>query len=201
MTRAFNEFMRQYKMTGSEKADGYSCDVFLGLDEVERTEVFEILLTELPYSIEWLFVLDSQKALGVAKKNEEQWRGDGYKRVYMLQEEIIKQTGDLSYQSRMIEDYPGYVDYLRPLVVDSISRTTATMAVVNFLKQVILTETSDDAVARASRKLLAALKFPRDTENNEMYYKMLVRELRGESTKLKLQALSRISKYEKNLPL
>jgi len=199
MTVAFDEFMRQHKMTGSEKADGYSRDVFVGLDQQEREEVFKLLLNELPYSIEWLFVLDAEKALDVAKKNEEQWRGDGYERVYMLQEEIIKHTGDLSYQSRMIEDYPGYVDYLRPLVVDSIGRTTASMASVNFLKQVILTETGDDAVARAARRLLAVLEFPRDTENDEKHYKKLVSDLCSENTKLKLHAISQISKYGKSL--
>jgi len=201
MTAAFDRFMRQYKMTGSEKADGYSRDAFVGLDQQEKEEVFKILLTELPHSIGWLFFLDAERALVVAKKNEEQLRGDGYEHVYALQEEIIKHTGDLSYQRRMIEDYLGYVDYLRPLVVDSIARTTATMATVNFLKQVILTETSDDAVSRAARKLLTVLKFPRDTENDESHHKRLVSELRSENTKLKLHAFSQISKYEKNIPL
>lgn len=42
MTAAFNEFMRQYKMTGSEKADGYSRSGFAGLDEDEKNEVFNI---------------------------------------------------------------------------------------------------------------------------------------------------------------
>jgi hypothetical protein len=67
MTLPFEKFLRQFKMTGSEKADGYSQDVFVGLDEDERKSVFEILVTELPWGLEWLFFLDVQKALTVAK--------------------------------------------------------------------------------------------------------------------------------------
>ncbi|MGJ9416849.1 hypothetical protein ACHAC9_03645 [Massilia sp. CMS3.1] len=188
-------------MTGSEKADGYSRDVFVGLDPQEKEEVFRLLVTELPFSTEWLFFLDKEKALVIVKEKEEKLRGNSYSHVYMIQEELLKYSGGMSYQDRMIEDYPSYVDYLRPLVVDSIGRTPANMAAVNFFKQVILTETNDDAVARAARKLLGVLKFPRDTEANDKYYKRLVSELRSESTILKLQALSQIAKYEKNLPV
>lgn len=54
----------------------------------------------------------------MVKEKEKELRGDGYARVYMLQEELLDYAGDLSYQSHMVEDYPGYVDHLRPLVVE-----------------------------------------------------------------------------------
>jgi hypothetical protein len=117
MTKAFHEFMRQYKMTGSEKADGYSRAAFIGLDEREKEEVFNLLINELPFSVSWLFFLDAQKAFDVVKQEEQKLRGNGYVHVYMLQEELIKFSGDLSFQNHMIADYLGYVDRLRPLVV------------------------------------------------------------------------------------
>lgn len=44
MTLAFEKFMKQYRMTGSEKADGYSSDAFVGLEESEK-EVFVQLMS------------------------------------------------------------------------------------------------------------------------------------------------------------
>ncbi len=36
MSYPFEEFKKQHAMTGSEKADGYSPDVFVGLGEHEK---------------------------------------------------------------------------------------------------------------------------------------------------------------------
>lgn len=199
MTDAFNEFMRQYKMTGSEKADGYSQNVFVGLEASEKEEVFRLLETELPYSAKWLFLLDSSKAVVIAKELEKKLRGNSYASVYMLQEKLVEYTADLSYQNHLIEDYPKYVDYLRPLVIDSIGRTPVNIKIVEFLKQVILTEASDDAVARAARRLLAALRIARATEDDDKKYKTLISELRNEDPQVKMRALKRISKYEDHL--
>ena len=201
MTAAFEKFMRQYKMTGSEKADGYSSDVFVGLDQEEKEEVFNLLVTELPFSAEWLFFLNKKKALIIVKEEEKKLRGNGYEHVYMLQEELVKYSQEMLYQNHMIEDYPGYIDSLRPLVVDSVGRTPPNTVTLNFLKQVILTEANEDAVARAARKLLMVIKFPRDTENYDKYYKRLISELRSADTQIKLQALNQIAKYEKNIPI
>ena len=55
MTTSYDEFIREYNMTGSEKADGYSPSVFLGLEPNQKEKVFELLLTELPISTKWLF--------------------------------------------------------------------------------------------------------------------------------------------------
>ena len=199
MTAAFNDFMREYKMTGSEKADGYSQSVFIGLDDQEKNEVFSILLTELPYSAHWLIFLDRKKALPIIKQNEKEMRGNGYARVYLLQEELIKCTGDLSYQEHMIHDYPGYVDYLRPLAVDAIGRSPTSPASINFLKQIILTETDSDAVARATRRLLSMLKVPRSTEIEQKNYFKLTDELLNENTTDKLKAFRALEKFEDRL--
>jgi hypothetical protein len=199
MTAAFNEFMRQYKMTGSEKADGYSRDAFIGLDEHEKEEVFKLLMQELPFSVEWLFFLDAEKALDVVKEEEEKLRGNAYADVYMLQKELIKYSGDLSYQNHMIEDYPGYEDSLKPRVVESVGNTPTSTAAIDFFRQVILTETNISAVAGAAFALLYALKIPRVTEVEKIKCKQLIDELRNENLQVKLKALNHLARYETSL--
>ncbi|MBQ5946157.1 hypothetical protein [Massilia sp. ST3] len=200
MTLAFEKFMRQYQATGSEKADGYSRDAFIELDDSEKEVVFKLLESELPFSIEWLFFLDVKRALAVAKEEEEKTRGNGYQHVYILQEQLVKHSGDLIYQKRMIEDYPGYVDSLKPLVIDAIGRTPANKAVVDFFKQIVLVEVNDSAVARAARKLLMALKVPRSNEIEERNYLQLLSELRNNNIKIKMKAIAQIERYEKYKP-
>src|SRR5690242_18456015 len=103
MTVTFDIFMKQFKATGSEKADGYSWDAFVGLDENEKETVFDLLATELPFFAEWLFFLNAEKALVVAKDDERKYRGDEYFPVYLIQEQIIKYSNDLLYQNHIIE--------------------------------------------------------------------------------------------------
>ena len=92
----------------------------------------------------------------------------------------------------MIEDYPGYIENLKPLVVDSIGRTPANAATIAFFKQIILTETNTSAIARAARRLLAAVQFPRQTETDEMKYKQTIRELTSASFDGKVRTLAQI---------
>ena len=167
MTAAFEKFVRQYKMTGTEKADGYSPDVFVGLDGYEKEQVFKLLTTELPWSVEWLFRLNPEKALAVVKDEEERLRGNRYVHVYMLQQQLVKYTGDILYQRHMIEDYPNYVEDLKPHVIDAVGCTPANAAAIEFFKRVILVEANTSAVARASRNLLNAIKFPRSSEEEK----------------------------------
>lgn len=199
MTTAFDKFMAQHEKTGSEKADGYSRDVLIGLAGVEKDIVFDLLVKERPFSTEWLFFLDADKALPVAIEVEEQLRGDGYGSAYILQEELVRLTGDLSYQGRMIADYPAYMDSTKPLVVDAIGRTPANAATIEFFKRVILTEANASAIARAARRLLAALKLPRNTESEANTYKRIINDLRNESLDIKLRALKQIQLYEANV--
>lgn len=196
MTEAFSEFMRQYKMTGSEKADGYSKNVFLGLEPSEKEEVFRLLMTELPYSVNWLFFLNAEKALVIAKEMEEKLRGNAYASVYMLQEQIVRHAGELAYQAHMIEDYPGYIKTLKPLVIDAISRTPANKNIISFFENVILTEADSSAVARAARALLAAVKMPRITAAEEICYRHTVNELCSDSVDVKLRAIRQLLKYK-----
>lgn len=196
MTTAFDTFMKQHDKTGSEKADGYSRDAFIGLEGTEKEIVFDLLVKELPFSVEWLFFLDAEKALPVVKKEEERLKGDGYGSAYLLQEELVRFTGDVSYQGRMIEDYPAYTDSLKPLIVDAIGRTPANAATIEFFKRVILTEVNSSAVARAARRLLAALAVPRSTESEEKVYSRIVSDLRNESLDVKQRALRLLQPYE-----
>jgi hypothetical protein len=192
MTAAFQSFMKQYHATGSEKADGYSRDVFVGLDELEKEQVFKLLTTELPFSAEWLFLVDAAKATSIVKQEEQKMRGDGYRHTYMLQEQLIRHTGDPVYQQHMIEDYPAYIDDLKPLVIDAIGRSPANDAVLGFLKQVILVETDESAVARAARRFLIAANVPRDTEAQEARYRHLMEQLRSDNPRFKLRAIDQI---------
>jgi hypothetical protein len=194
MSLAFDKFMRQYKATGGEKADGYSRDVFLGLDEHEKEKVFKLLETELPWSTEWLFLVDPKKALATAKEKEEKLRGDPYADVYMLQEQLVKYSGDLLYQQHMIEDYPNYIDSLKPLVVDAIERTPTNEATLEFFKQVIFVEVNPSAVARASRHLLDSLKIPCESDDEERNYKRLISELRSDNVQVKRRAIAEIER-------
>ena len=196
MTLAFEKFIKQYEMTGREKADGYSQDVFLGLDESEKKKVFELLVAELPWGIDWLFFLEPKKALTVAKERESELRGEPYGDAYMLQQQIVKYSGDLSYQKHMIDDYAVYSESVRPLVVDAIYRTPQNEDTISFFKHVVLTEVSGSAVARASRHLLDALKVPKASETEKENYRAMVAELRSGDTQTKLRAIAKLEKYK-----
>ena len=199
MTAAYDEFIREYEMTGSEKMDGYSRSVFVGLASHEKLKVFEILQQELPISAPWLFFLDAQKAKSIVMDKEMEWRGDKYKRTFILQENLVEYTGDLAYQARMIEDYPNYVDYLRPEVVDAIGRTPVDLSVFRFFQQVILTEVDADAVARTARRLLAMMKIPRATDIEKENHKKLERDLRSDDTQAKLRIFARMEQQNDGL--
>ncbi|NVM75484.1 hypothetical protein FHW83_001264 [Duganella sp. SG902] len=188
MTAAFDTFMHQYQMSGSDKADGYGKDALAGLTSEEQKEVFNLLLTELPFSVEWLFFLDAEKALAVAKEYEAKWRCDGDRHVYKLQQHIVQHTGDWVYQQRMIEDYPHYVGRLRLLAIDAVHRTPANAATMAFLEQVILTETDERALARACRHLLGDAGLSPNSDN----YQRLLNSLRSDSIATKLAAFTEI---------
>jgi hypothetical protein len=155
-------------MTGSDKADGYSRDVFIGLNDRERDIVFDLLAKELPWSAKWLFFFDIPKALSIAKKTEEELRGDKYSHVYLLQEKIVEYSGDLEYQLHMLEDYPSHIERLKPRVIDAIRSTPTTPETIQFLKEVVFTETSSSALARAIRGYLDAMKIPLTTESEKL---------------------------------
>lgn len=200
MTSEFDLFMKEYQMTGSEKADGYSIDALMGLSEREKEIAFELLLKELPWSTKWLFILDAQKAASVARETEEEMRNKDGEDVYMLQQQLVKYTGDLVYQQHMIEDYAKYRDKVRPLVVDAIDRTPTNQAKIDFFKHVLLIEVNSNAVARAARHLLDAINFPRSTDSEKANYDRLISNLRSDDTRIKGNALGKIQKYENLMP-
>lgn len=200
MTSEFDLFMKEYQMTGSEKADGYSIDALIGLSEREKAIAFELLLKELPWSTKWLFILDAQKAASVARETEEEMRNKDGEDVYMLQQQLVKYTGDLVYQQHMIEDYAKYRDKVRPLVVDAIDRTPTNQAKIDFFKHVLMIEVNSTAVARAARHLLDAINFPRSTDSEKTNYDHLISNLRSDDTRVKGNALAKIQKYENLMP-
>lgn len=192
MTAAFDTFMEQYNRTGSEKADGYTRSAFDGLSDTERDVVFGLLASELPFSVEWLFYVNAEKAAEVVKLEEERLRGDRYQHVFLLQEYLVKYTGDLVYQAHMIEDFPNYIDRLKPLVVDSLSRTPVNDDVRSFYKKVILAETNSSAVARSARHFLDAHGVPDAGDAEEVRYSHLVQQLRSDDIQVKLLVISQV---------
>ncbi|AVR95815.1 hypothetical protein [Pseudoduganella armeniaca] len=195
MTAAFEKFMRQNQMTGSEKADGYSRDVFIGLEPEEREKVFDMLVDELPWSAEWLVLVNAEKAVQVMRELEMQWRGSPDQNVDWLQKQLVLRTGDLVFQQHMIEDYFNYSEWLRPGVVDSVGGTPTNALKLDFLSQVILVEVNEDAVVAAIRHLLYSIKFPRATDDEKRRYELLVRQLRCEDLDAKRLALLELQPY------
>jgi hypothetical protein len=195
MTAAFEKFMRQHQMTGGEKADGYSRDVFVGLEPEERAKVFNLLIDELPWSAEWIFLVDADKAEHVVRELEKQWRGNPDQHVNWLQKQLVLRTGDLKFQQHMIEDYFKYSEWLRPGVVESVGATPTNKAKLEFFKQVILVEVDEDAVVAAIRHLLFSIKFQRTTDEEKRKYEDLVQNLRNEDLDVKQSALLELQPY------
>ena len=89
MTLAFENFLKQHNAEGSEKADGYSTSLLTELDVNEKEMDFELLESKLPWSIEWLFLLDRDKALSTAKEEEAKRRGDSYADVFCFSSKLL----------------------------------------------------------------------------------------------------------------
>jgi hypothetical protein len=196
MTASFDEFMRQYRMIGSDKADGYSRDAFMGLDDHEKGTVFELLENKLPFSAEWLAFLDRDRAIAVFKNKEPEMRKDPYRHAFLLQAELVRHGGSLEYQGHMIDDYPNYADHLKPSVISAIGRTRQNRQTIAFFKSVVLTEADGQAAARAARELLSALKIPRTTVAEEEMRRRLMDELRSDDRQVRLRALGYLERYE-----
>lgn len=193
MTFAFDTFLRQHAQTGSAKADGYSRDAFIGLEEHERQNVFRLLVEELPWSAAWLFLVDPAQATAVATALEATWRGNPHEATYLLQRQLVHTTGDLAFQAHMIDDYARYAGRTRPQVIDAISATPLNAAVVAFYRHVILAEVQPSAVARASRHLLDALGYPRRTDAETILYQHLLDGLRSNDLSARQDALAHVA--------
>lgn len=194
MTAAFDTFMAQYRMTGSEKADGYTRDAFDGLTEAESETVFKLLESELPYSASWLFHLDPRRAQIVAQEVEEKLRGDGYSSVFLLQEYMVRYSGDIRYQEHMLEDYPSYIDRLKPLVVDAVGRTPANHNSIAFLERVVISETKLSTVKRAALRLLWHSGCAREHDDDKGDYAELLEQLTDEDDIVRRNAIDRIKR-------
>jgi len=173
----------------SEKADGYSGNDFIGLTECEKKIVFDCLVLELPWQIEWLFFLDPKRAAIVAKKKEAEERGTRHSHVYLIQKQLVNQCGEMKYQQHMIDDYYNYIDCLRPLGVDAIAQTPRSSSSVNFFKHLILVESNEDALAGASVHFLNSMGFVRGAESEKKLYLLLLSQLRSDSHLVKISAI------------
>lgn len=187
-------FLAKFGSTGSEKADGYSRNDFIGLTECEKKTAFDYLVLELPREVEWLFFLDPKRAAIVAKKKEAEERGNRHSHVYLIQKQLVNQCGEMKYQQHMIDDYYNYIDCLKPLVVDAIAQTPRSNSSVNFFKNLILVESNEDALAGASVHFLNSLGFMRETESEKKVYLQLLSQLRCDSHLVKISAIEYVLK-------
>ena len=187
-------FLAKFGSTGSEKADGYSRNDFIGLTECEKKTAFDYLVLELPWEVEWLFFLDPKRAAIVAKKKEAEERGNRHSHVYLIQKQLVNQCGEMKYQQHMIDDYYNYIDCLKPLVVDAIAQTPRSNSSVNFFKNLILVESNEDALASASVHFLNSLGFMRETESEKKVYLQLLSQLRCDSRLVKISAIEYVLK-------
>lgn len=181
MSAAFDEFLRQHTASGSEKADGYSKAAFEGLSDEEMKQAFDLLEKELPYSVEWLFFLDPIRAKRVAENEEATSRKNSYYPTFILQRELLKQTGDLTYQQHMFEDYPHYADHIKPQAVDSLGKTPVSPDLAKILQSIVLTEVNEKAVARAAFHLVRIHSVPTQTEDERNKFWRLVANLKSDS--------------------
>ena len=196
MTVAFDTFLKQYNMTGSEKADGYSSDAFEGLTQEEKVIVFDMLVEQLPWASDWLFRLDPEKALVVAKEIEPGIRamsGAGW-----LQREIVRYSGDLVYQQHMIEDYEQCGDYAKATLIACISDTPTNEETVAFLKHAMLTERDSHIAFRAGWALLSALEISTSTEAGKALDDTVRRAAHSENPADRHAALERIAMYQRS---
>lgn len=76
-------------MTGSQKADGYSTHVLEGLMGREKDIAFKLLEQGLPWSAQWIFLVDAKRAVTVLKAQEPALRGDPHGDVYMIQQNLV----------------------------------------------------------------------------------------------------------------
>jgi hypothetical protein len=187
-------FLTKFGSAGSEKADGYSRNDFIGLTECEKKTAFDYLVLELPWEVEWLFFLDPKRAAIVAKKKEAEERGNRHSHVYLIQKQLVNQCGEMKYQQHMIDDYYNYIDCLKPLVVDAIAQTPRSSSSVNFFKNLILVESNEDALAGASVHFLNSLGFMRETESEKKVYLQLLSQLRCGSRLVKISAIEYVLK-------
>jgi len=197
MTSAFAIFIEQYNMTGSEKADGYSACAFTGLSEQEKEEVFRILETELPWSAEWLFFLDRDRAIAVAKEMEAALRTQCRDSVHYLQKQLVKFTGDFIYQQHMVDGYATHPASVRAAVISAVDVAPANRAQIDFFKQVLRTERDERAVFRAGWHLLDKVNFPGDRPVNEKKYDDLLDDLRMNRAEVNLRVLETIEAWER----
>jgi len=194
MSCMIKNFLTKFGRTGSEKADGYSRNDFIGLTEFEKKTAFDYLVLELPWEVEWLFFLDPKRAAIVAKQKEAEERGNRHSHVYLIQKQLVNQCGEMKYQQHMIDDYYNYIDCLKPLVVDAIAQTPRSSSSVNFFKHLILVESNEDALAGASVHFLNSLGFIRETESGKKAYLQLLSQLRCDSRLVKLSAIEYVLK-------
>lgn len=197
MSASFEKFMAQYKQTGSEKADGYSRDVFIGLEPHEKEAVFVILKTELPWSAGWLFLLDPDNAINTAKAELQRLRGDPYAAAYLLQVQFLSYTGDLQYQQDMVDDYDTYADYLKPQVIRTLWSTPGSKNVTALFARVICEEADPDTRASASIGFLRALNVPHHGAEEKSDYDRLYAQLRSNDPESRRQAIDEIRERQR----
>ncbi len=124
MSAAFEQFLKEYESTGREKADGYDESHFLGLSELEKQKVYDLLLKEIsvsPMVVEWMYKLFPKKTivdcinyLSSVDLTKALW-------VFVVQHFLYQKTGSKAKcQSDMIDLYPPHFSMRKIILMLSV---------------------------------------------------------------------------------
>ena len=192
MSAAWDRFERQLHTTGREKADGYSAAHFEGLTAEERARAFDLLRQEArvdPTVAEWLFHLDPTRAEAACLDLIDQERGDPQFPAFVVERALCEHTGDLRYQQRMIDRYPGLPADQKLRALEHLGRTPATTPLRRHLEGVLLHETDQDLLASAAYHLLRAHGQPYTTDADKARFRDLLVRLSDPSLPTRQQTL------------
>lgn len=153
MTAAFDNFLKQYNSSGSQKADGYNQSHFKNLTNTEKYKAFELLEEELiaPDVTDWLLYLDESRAINTMKQyisNVTPGTTAGVHRIYNA---LYKATGDQQYLDGLINSYKDYFDWEKEEALWLIRNNNPAIETTNNLyKNILNTEENPKAQALAA---------------------------------------------------
>lgn len=159
MTVMFERFKRQYYSTGREKADGYDREHFDGLSADEKKKAFDMLSEEMsvnPDAVEWLFYLNVVNAEKVCLDHIQANRSGDKSGFFVFYYYLYKQSGDSSYQKKIIDEFYDFPDYQRGVALEYLRKTKVSMDYMNFLKSIIADRNFEDLANRAAYHYLLA---------------------------------------------
>lgn len=170
MTVIFEKFKRQYYSTGREKADGYVRGHFDGLSANEKIKAFDMLSDEMgvnPDAVEWLFYLNDRKAKQVCLDYIQANKSGDKSGFFVIYYYLYKQSGDIRYQKKMIDEFYDFPDYQRGVALEYLRKTKVSMDYTDFLRSIIAGRHVEDLANRAAYHYLLAHNVPGETKKEQ----------------------------------